>query len=340
MRHVIYLDVYFAINFLMDYIILIIAKQLLRKSGTTRGKGRNVNCTLAAVLGAIYASFVLVCQMKYGLTQMVVTYIIVAVLMTGVAFRPNTKTELVKSVQVVYVVTFALNGIINYADYNSSFGKDIIDMATKDIGGFNLTVTMASVIIATSFLYGMVKLIAENLRQQGLFYDVVIVKGECEIRVRALKDTGNSLREPYGGKPVSVLEYNTVKENLNCGEKMLLIPFNSVGKENGMLTGMIADYMVVKKEKISYIISKPVIGLYKGTLSSSGKYSMLLHPDLMEGEGENDNDKIKGERKRRNQSHKGYSKSLLFENRRHTLHRRSGCATGSVGSRGRGLADK
>ena len=48
--HVIYVDVYFAINFLMDFIILVVAKQILNFKGKIEVRTA-IRCVIAALFG-------------------------------------------------------------------------------------------------------------------------------------------------------------------------------------------------------------------------------------------------------------------------------------------------
>ena len=52
--HVIYVDVYFAINFLMDFIILVVAKQILNFKGKIEVRTA-IRCVIAALFGATYS---------------------------------------------------------------------------------------------------------------------------------------------------------------------------------------------------------------------------------------------------------------------------------------------
>ena len=86
-------------------------------------------------------------------------------------------------------------------------------------------------------------LMLNKLKIRKNLYNVRIVNGDSKIETVALEDTGNSLREPYKGRPVSVLQYNVIKQILTGNEKCFLIPFKSVGSQNGILTGITVDYM-------------------------------------------------------------------------------------------------
>ena len=61
--HVIYVDVYFAINFLMDFIILVVAKQILNFKGKIEVRTA-IRCVIAALVGATGSVIILVLQVE------------------------------------------------------------------------------------------------------------------------------------------------------------------------------------------------------------------------------------------------------------------------------------
>ncbi len=122
--------------------------------------------------------------------------------------------------------------------------------------------------------------------------------------INAIIDTGNFLREPITKMPVIVVEKNTlvnvipdyILDNLDkiingkdieleeYTSKIRIIPFTSLGKENGILIGLKADSVLVQLGENNINISNAIIGIYNGVLSKSGKYKALIGLDLIENE--------------------------------------------------------
>ena len=109
------------------------------------------------------------------------------------------------------------------------------------------------------------------------------------LRLRGLRDTGNSLRDPIFGKPVSLL-HRGLLEAL-CGTEEILyypVPYRSVGKENGLLPAFYADFLQIETEDGSVLrTERPLLGVTKEPLSSKNEYDILLHPDLFFAAPEN-----------------------------------------------------
>lgn len=132
------------------------------------------------------------------------------------------------------------------------------------------------------------------------------------VYINAIIDTGNFLREPITKTPVIVVEKGALLniipeyilndldeiingENIDLKEytsKIRIIPFTSLGKENGILLGLKADNVLVEMEENNINISNVIIGIYNGNLSKNGKYKALIGLDLL-NEKEDVNEKIK-----------------------------------------------
>ena len=123
--------------------------------------------------------------------------------------------------------------------------------------------------------------------------------------INVMIDTGNLLKEPISGMPVIVVEHTELygilpKEILNNLEKILggdlsnipeeiknsyitklkVIPYSSLGKQNGMLLGIKAEQVIIHKE--DDIIKKDIIiGIYNKSLTKRGEYNGLIGIELI-----------------------------------------------------------
>lgn len=114
----------------------------------------------------------------------------------------------------------------------------------------------------------------------------VILYGEDghSVQVKGLVDTGNSLKEPISGRPVAVLE-RKVWEELYPREAppgMRVIPYHSVGKTAGILTGYPVKRLEVEIEGIRRVCEEVYIAIWQEKLSETGAYSILLQPSMFE----------------------------------------------------------
>ena len=125
-------------------------------------------------------------------------------------------------------------------------------------------------------------------------------------------DTGNMLKDPITGMPVIIVQKEILKEilpniildnlstivggdvpqevyndeNLQYITKFRLIPFSSIGKENGMLLGFKAKKIEIEQEDIKKVIDNVIVGIYEKNLSKKNEYNALIGLDLLEGSEE------------------------------------------------------
>ena len=164
------------------------------------------------------------------------------------------------------------------------------------------------IIITTAF-----KNIKGKLTKKDMFCNIKININSNTVYTKAIIDTGNFLKEPLTKIPVAVVEKDILKgvipeEILNnlsniiegkeiaLGEylsKIRLIPFMSLGKENGMLIGIKADGLAINTQDDVLFIKNIIIGIYDGNLSKTGKYKALIGLELLENKGGNKDEHIR-----------------------------------------------
>ena len=140
------------------------------------------------------------------------------------------------------------------------------------------------IIITTAF-----KNIKGKLTKKDMFCNIKININSNTVYTTAIIDTGNFLKEPITKIPVAVVEKDILKgvipeEILNnlsniiegkeiaLGEylsRIRLIPFMSLGKENGMLIGIKADGLAINTQDDVVFIKNIIIGIYDGNLSKN-----------------------------------------------------------------------
>ena len=137
-------------------------------------------------------------------------------------------------------------------------------------------------------------------------YPVEISWEGQQLRLNALLDTGNRLHDALTNVPVVIVELKQISRflppellklvaSLQEGEldlkwdlpvawegRVRLLPFNSLGKEHGMLIGFRPDQLKVWQEEKVSINQHVVIGLYDRKLSPEGAFHALIPPAVLE----------------------------------------------------------
>ena len=113
--------------------------------------------------------------------------------------------------------------------------------------------------------------------------------------VSAVKDMNHDKESFYqvefSQMPVCILEEETFLKYFHEplfkmiekqeAEGIRMIPYQSVGREHGMMPAVMANDMKITKEDRIIEHKKAVIAISKVSLSKWGAYEMLLHPDLI-----------------------------------------------------------
>lgn len=279
-EYVVYLDVFFLINFIMDYIVLKLTSLVMRK------KTRKLRIFAATIFGAVY-SVIIIQPLLHHLRFVTFISIAAACIMVWIAFGFGDIVTYLKNIVFLACVSFMLGGVMNYLYYTTDLGKHINNVIH---GTSNQVVNARKFIFVTFVAYIILlivcKVIMAHKRELNLLFEVKLSRRGKSVVTKALFDTGNSLVEPVSGSMVHIAEYKILKPMLegdeSAKENICVIPFHSVGEENGMLYGIRIDEMVVLINGEPQFLYNPVIAVYDGILSTSGRYSMILNKDTLD----------------------------------------------------------
>lgn len=264
MQYTIYIDVLFLVNFFMDFWILWLMRLLLKYSATY------LKLMLSAAVGAAWVCFLAVTSFLPAGLKMIISYAGISSLMIFLAFGKKKPKELLTGVIYLYVFAFSLGGILNFLYFHTK------------IGSLPRLFLMAAIGVGYTCL-----LFFEVLRKKKRacdLYDVDLIYRERKTTVKGLLDSGNGLFDPVSKKPVNVVEYGACKDLIISVEKVRYIPFQSVGKTDGLLVGIEIDECMIHMGDKIVTIQKPMIGICKHSLCADHRYQMLLHPSLTEQE--------------------------------------------------------
>ncbi len=296
----VYADIIFFVNFFMDLFIFWAVGKLFSKNIL---KSR---LFLGAFLASILYCFVIFVDFLKFLFNPVGFFLILAV-SVFVTFKPQEIMEFLKNIFAVVVVSFVAGGIATAIFYFFNLYDFIGNTISVCIKNFSLKL----LIFSSAFFYIVIKIVVSLIKRscvkKQIFYDVNVFWGEKKATLRALVDTGNSLREPISRKSVIIAEINALKkilpwkvceiyfkdsENKFCelyeyvgnsedNFDFRIIPFSSIGAKNGIILGFFADRVeILANEHIN--IENAIIGICDFELAKNGKYNALLSPELLE----------------------------------------------------------
>jgi stage II sporulation protein GA (sporulation sigma-E factor processing peptidase) len=296
----VYADVVFAINFFMDVFILwIVAKLKARRVPVWR-----LLCA-GAVMAGLYSLLVFVAQFRVYLN--IFAAVLIIVLGIVICFRPRNVKELAILTGLAHVAAFALGGVGMALFYFTNIGDMFGNMLAVSTQNFSIKLLLAS----SCIFYILIRLFSrwsKNLaiRKQA-FYPVKISCDGDDANLTALVDTGNSLRDPLTQAPVIIAEFNAIQQFLPDSLKLVfyekkeddldawvnglndaafagrvrMIPFASLGSQNGMLFGFRPDKVEVINDNKTDTFKDVVVGIYNHNFSNEGKYQGLLSPEMV-----------------------------------------------------------
>ena len=291
---VIYIDVLFAVNFLVNYLLLrvccIFSELKVYKYRIISG----------SIIGACYA--VLVFFPDFTLIHSTVYKLLISMLIIAVSSPFFSGRSYLKTL----LVSFAFGGCVLGIFYFSNVGAKLGAVYSNGILYFNLPWTILA--LSGVVFYTSVKLFTiitkRNMQGKNLKKKILLYFKENFVEVTALMDTGNSLVDPVSLSPVIIVEYKLLKnlftkdirddldrignENIEWimndvthkGLPVRLIPFASLGKENGLLLGFVPDKIEIYDSCGIRIIDKCVVGIYERQLSKDKSFGALLNPYL------------------------------------------------------------
>lgn len=293
----IYIDVVFLENLVMNSIILIASGIILRK------KLKWIRILLASSLGAIYTiiGYISVLQIYSNL----VLKVILSILIIYIAFNPQTVKQLWKDVLIFYLTSFVFGGVAFALIYVVK-PQEILMKNGLFLGTYPLKTVLLAAIVAFIVIIAAFAIVKTKFSKKDMFCDVEVELNNKKIRTRAMIDTGNLLKEPITNTPVIVLEHTLLyecvpKEILDNLESILggelvkipeeirneyisrlkLIPFASLGKQNGMLVGIKADSLKIVQDEQEKESKNVIVGIYNKSLTKRGEYRALIGIDLL-----------------------------------------------------------
>ena len=290
----VYADVVFLINFLMDCLILWCAGRIARRRAGVRRTAAG-----GAIMAALYCALVFL--VPYSLLLNILASLWILMIGVYTVFAPRKIRDFAKLIIYSYITAFVLGGLGMTLFYHTGVAGLIWSVTGATSGSASLKILLASVCaFYIIFRLGHAWLERRALKRR-LCLDVKIFCGESCARLCALVDTGHSLRDPLSSCPVIIAEAECLKafipegleqgdlsevilaaEKTGLGGRLRMIPFESLGKQHGMMVGFRPDRVEITRDKSTFSVRDVIIGIYGLRLSADGAYQGLLSPEMIQ----------------------------------------------------------
>lgn len=306
----VYLDVVLLENLCMNYIILFATGYIMKI------RMKQLRLVFSGLLGGVYA--VIAYLEILPIYSSIGMKLLLSIIMVYIAFHSKNIKNLCKQLVIFYLTSFAFGGCA-FALLYFVKPQNILMRNGVYVGTYPIKIALLGGIIGFIITYIAFKVVKTKLHKKDIIYEIEIELEGQTLKLKAMLDTGNLLKDPISGMPVVVVEkqqlYSILPAKLldnidkliggesknlldQIEEKQIftrfrMIPFSSVGKQNGLMLGFKSDQVVIKKEEEILIKNNVIIGIFNQNLSKNKSYSALIGMDLFEENNESTKKELK-----------------------------------------------
>ena len=292
-----YIDLILLENIVMNYII-ILATGMICKVNI-----KHIRVLLASVFGAIYAILVYIINLEMYANPII--KILVSICMIYIGFNSTNIKLLLKQLLIFYLTSFCFGGAAYYLLHN--INPNLIQNVNGVLTGtYPIKIAILGGILGFFIINISFKIIKSKITKKDMIYEVEIFYKEKSSNIKVILDTGNLLTEPITKTPVLIVEApklrNVIPGNIlnnidniisnydfedideEIRARCCVIPFSSIGKNNGIIIGFRPDYIKIYTEEGEEIRKKVIVGIYNNKIAKNGLYSGLIGLNLFNEE--------------------------------------------------------
>lgn len=270
--YIIYMDVFFLLNFWIDLFLIFMLRYIIKQH-------RTFFCICSAVISALLTTGLLFLYLKgLELWLLLVGGIGILLLMKLIAFGKNRL--------LWHCLLFAIEGAVYSA---------VLSFFVLLFSNVNGTNRKSTDIVAVCFVIVVTAVLCVVLERQSRIQwkeehckaKTVLEFGSRKMLATALIDTGNKLYDPFYHRPVILVDASMLEEIMQeCREqrpeKLQYIPFRSIGKEKGMLEGLMLDRVSLKWQEKTWRFTEVIAASAKEALCQNKEYQVIFHCGLFE----------------------------------------------------------
>lgn len=289
----IYLDIVLLENILLNYIII------LSTAIISKEKIKFLKIILSSIVGGIFAIITYITNLPiiWGVT----IKIMISIIMMKIAFEERKINKFVKILIFFYLVSFTFGGIAFMLLFFIN-PQNIIINENRFVGTYPLKIAVLAGGLGFIIITIVAQIIKNKLTKNNMICELEIFYKGKNKKMKTMLDTGNLLKEPISNEDVIIVEKeslrdmisNDILENINIilkgnmldfqniySYKIKIIPFSSLGNDNGLLIGFKPDYIKVYGEE-EIVRNDIIVGIYNGKLTQNNMYTSLIGLNIFE----------------------------------------------------------
>ncbi|MFE4711258.1 sigma-E processing peptidase SpoIIGA [Paenibacillus sp. NPDC056722] len=302
---VVYIDLIFAANLLIDGVLLWLTGWLVKL------KVSWWRLVLSAVVGALYVVMMFVPELTFLYTFLIKFGL--SVIMLWIAFGFGSLQRYLRTMGAFYIINFAAAGGIVGIHYLLQSSGDIWNGIMFTAAGghaYRLKIGIWFVIALLPLVLLCFKAVQTSRmkREQLESYigEVTVEIDGVTVTCLGLLDTGNRLSDPLTRIPVMVMESSLWEKQLPASwkgrltqssadqllletdgqsfawqDRIRLVPYRGVNRSASFMLALKPDLVTIRLDADTFCCKRVLIGLDGGTLSGDGAYRAVIHPDLV-----------------------------------------------------------
>ena len=297
---VVYLDVIWLLNLLVDSLLLWLAALFLKRK--------------ASFLRILFGGMIGSCLVLLLATPLAPiagnpgVKVLFSIWMVLAVFGYKRFRYFLSNLLTLYFATFLLGGILIGVHYFISFNADLhSSMLMANVKGFGDPISWIFVMFALPVAWYFSKRRLEDFETAKIQFDhlidVAIELAGCRFQLKGLVDSGNQLYDPITKIPVMIVSTRGLEKTLpseileiaESPEKFLngelelnewwmdrvhFIPAQSIGKTHQILLAFKADEVEILNHRSGKFSSKALIHFTMQQLSADQAFSCIVHPKI------------------------------------------------------------
>lgn len=288
---IIYIDIFLIENTILNLIVLVSTVYV------SKINIRFYKLVILSFIGSIYTIIEMYIFSVYYNSVLKLIIKILVIIVCVILVCKGTLKEKVKFMFVFFMISFIYSGISYFVIYNFNV------FSIKYIG--------ISFVVSFILCYIFSKINNNGLNSKNRICNIEVYINNKNLKLQALIDSGNMVKDPVGGRDVIIIESDELKTVFDINYlkflkgitegKLLdtydseiekenkvkdkykyninIIPFYSLGNPNGILCGIKPDLV-----KVFYngeiLLNNVLLGIYFGQITENGEYTSIIGLDF------------------------------------------------------------
>ncbi|MBR5614259.1 MAG: sigma-E processing peptidase SpoIIGA [Clostridia bacterium] len=285
---VVYIDLLFLMNFLMNTVTLCCTSMFLKRPASL------IRTAFAAAILAVYSSIMFFPNL--GVIYSLAGKILILLLSVRVAFGAKNLGTLAKNALLFFAVNAIFGGVMFALIFATDFGTKV--GAAVSNGEIYLNIPASRILLSIIPAYCATFVISfirrQNIKQNMHLAVMEIIFETKKIKIYAFADTGCKLCDITQRRSAVIISKSCAKKLLpdkifaaiNNGitndlykfeQRIFVLPYSTIDKEAGVLYGFEADKLIINDTEIKNC----VITVSKSPLCDNGQYNAIFNPDIL-----------------------------------------------------------